>query len=367
MASETVSLELSIQDPTVPGRTLLDAIVDAGAGAERGGGIFAFASARGIATLLDDPVIEPLTKTAGFDLVVGMDAITDPRALSALVDRLPNRPGLTARVLLHGLPTLFHPKLCWFISNGRLTLIVGSGNLTPGGLTNNLEAFTVSTLEGTAAGHEEAKIAQWLARWDAQLIAPDAPEAVTRAKENSGAERSLKRAMSAEDEGAGSALPVAEDVDALVLEISRNAPRRTQLDVGQEQFRDFFGGEAGKQKRILLQHVDDRGNLADLEPPRALFRTKSDNYRFEAAAGRGIDYPDEGRPIGVFVRMPDGVIRYRLLWPGGAGHSEVEALLTERAGAAARGMRRASISSAELRAAWPNAPFFAREPGSQTR
>lgn len=323
-----------------------------------GGGIFAFASAQGITTFLDDPVIELVTKTSGFELIVGIDAITDERALSALADRLPTRPGLTGRVLLHGLPTLFHPKLCWFVSGERLTLVVGSGNLTLGGLTNNLEAFTVSTLHGPAAASAETEIARWLTRWDEHLVAPDATEAVARAKENSGAERSLKRPMAAEDDAPVDQLPVAEDADALVLEISRNAPRRTQLDVGREQFRDFFGGEPGKQKRIRLQHVNAGSGLAEVEPPRTLFRTRSDNYRFEAAAGRGIDYPPEGRPIGVFIRMSDGIFRYRLLWPGEAGHAEVEAFLTARVGAAGRSMRRAATTTVELHAAWPNAPFF---------
>ena len=229
MGPITNSVVFHFQDPSVPGKTLLDALADAAHGAESGGGIFAFASAQGIAMFLDDPVIEPWTKTANFELVVGMDAITDTRALSALVNRLPHRPGLTARVLLHELPALFHPKLTWFVRGETVILVVGSGNLTPGGLTNNLEAFTVATLQGPAANDVQTSITEWLNRWEAQLFAPDAPKAKARAKQNSGSERSLKKPMAVEDEESSPEfVPVHDESAVLVLEISRNAPRRTQ-------------------------------------------------------------------------------------------------------------------------------------------
>jgi hypothetical protein len=141
-------VSLHLQDPAQAGKTLLDAIAHAGDHAERGGGIFAFASARGVAMLLDDPVLGQLTKTGEFELVVGTDAVTDERALAALQDRMTaSHPGLRARVLVHDLPILFHPKLCWFVRGERLTLLVGSGNLTPGGLATNLEAFIVGELD----------------------------------------------------------------------------------------------------------------------------------------------------------------------------------------------------------------------------
>jgi hypothetical protein len=261
---------------------------------------------------------------------------------------------------LHELPTLFHPKLCWFVHGETLILVVGSGNLTPGGLTNNFEAFTVAALEGAAAKDAETSIAGWFDRWYAHLFAPDAPEAQARAEKNSGSERSLKKPMAVEDEESpADFLPVGDGSAVLVLEIPRNAPRRTQLDVGEVHFRDFFGGVVGSQKRIVIQHVDEDGTPEEVEPPRALFRTQSVNYRFEAAAGRGIDYPVQGRPIAVFVHRPDGVFRYRLLWPGATGHTEVEAFLTSRAGPrAGNHMRREPATVAELRAAWPNTPLL---------
>jgi hypothetical protein len=364
MAPSANSVVFHFQDPSVPGTTLLDALADAAHGAERGGGIFAFASAQGIATFLDDPVIEPLTKTTSFELVLGMDAITDTRALSALVDRLPHRPGLNARVLIHELPALFHPKLCWFVHGDAVTLVVGSGNLTPGGLTKNLEAFTVAALEGPTAAEAEASIAAWFDRWEAQLFAPDAPEAKAQAEKNSGAERSLKRPMATEKEDSSDELVRLDDESAvLVFEVPRNAPGRMQLNVSKNNFEDFFGGVPGSQKRILIQHVEADGSLAEVEPPRAVFRTSSRNFRFEVAADRTTPYPaqGQGRPIAVFVRRPDGIFRYRLLWPGGGGYPEMDSFLTSRTEPAGTNMRREPATVAELRAAWPNAPLLPRE------
>jgi hypothetical protein len=330
-----------IQDPSEAGRTLLDVLAEAGDGAERGGGIFAFASERGVAMLLDDPVMTALTKSGTFDLVVGVDAITNPRALVAMGKRASRRNGLSARVLLHDLPILFHPKLCWFVEGGELTLVLGSGNLTPGGLTNNFEAFTVTSYGPPTAAAVEAQITAWLTRWEQRLLATDAPEAVERAKQNSGAERSLRRPMPPEPEEAEPPPPGGDELDGLVAEITRNAPARTQVDIGKEQYSTFFGGEPKRKKRIRIQHVGPGDILGEIEL-RPLIETQSDNYRFEAGGRGRRGYPADGRP-------------YRLLWPGEPGHADLEAFLTAEQGA--DGVRRHPTDVASLRAAWPDSPF----------
>jgi hypothetical protein len=359
VADQTSDIEFEFQDPLSGGRTFLDAIAEAARDASGGGGIFAFASVRGIAMLLDDPVVRPLTEDGKLDLFVGVDAITNPGALQSLVKREKKRSGLTARVVANDLPALFHPKICWFAHEDRLDLLVGSGNLTPGGLTSNVEAFTALHLEGASALSAEAKIAAWIERWQPFFLSADDPRSIERAEKNSGAERSLRKSMPAEPElPEEAAAPLAES-SVLVAEISKNAPKRSQLDVGIEQFSGFFGGEIGKEKRILVQHVRANGGLDQLEQPRALFPTKSHNYRFEVSAGKGIEYPAEGRPIGLFARMSDAIFRYCLLWPGDPGHAEADAFLTERAGAFVRKMRRETATPAELLLAWPESPLFA--------
>jgi hypothetical protein len=352
-------IALTIQDPVAGGRTLLDAIADAAQGADRGGGIFAFATERGIATLLADPAVESLCKQAEFQLTVGIDSITDKRALEALLRWEGKRPGLQSRVFVHDLPWIFHPKLCWFARGSELIVVVGSGNLTQWGLGRNFEAFLSTALDGAEALAAEKEITDWLQRHEGQLLRPDATKALERAERNSGSERSFRKRMQREEEPEGEAPPPSPETDALVLEISRNAPGRMQLDIGLEQFRHFFGGEEGKARRIQIQHVESDGALAAPEPPRALIFTSSRNYRFEASANRDRDYPTEGRPIGVFVRVPGGIFRYRLLWPGDDGHAELDGFLAERAAVSrVDAMRRVMATLGELAGAWPDSPFL---------
>jgi hypothetical protein len=354
VADQASDIEFDFQDPLSGGRTFLDAIAEAARDASSGGGIFAFASVGGIGMLLDDPVVKSLTEGGELDLFIGVDAITNPGALKSLVKLEGKRSGLTARVVVHDLTALFHPKICWFEHANRLDLLVGSGNLTPGGLKGNVEAFTVLHLRGTSASNAKAKIVAWTERWQHFLLSPDDRRAIKRAKENSGAERSLRKRMPEEPENA----PLTdEEGSVLVAEISKNAPKRNQLDVGQRHFNGFFGG--GVNKEILVRHVGPDGSLGEIERPRALVKPRSRNFRFEVAAGREIEYPKDGRPIGLFARTQDGTFRYMLLQPGDPGHTEADAFLRERAGAFIKNMRRERATPAELLQAWPDSPLLA--------
>jgi len=359
----TPAVEFHLHDPAATGaRNVLEVLVEAAHGAERGGGIFAFASRAGIDMLLGDEELQPLLSGGGFELIVGVDSVTDTRALDRLTELSRRRPGLSARALVHGRGGIFHPKLCWFAAGERLRLVVGSGNLTLGGLARNTEASLATVLSGADAVESEAAIRAWTERWDDYLMAPDSPQAQARAAENSGSERSLRRRMPQEGEepAVEDAPPAEPGAEVLALDIPRNDPNRTQLDIGMAQFRSFFGGEPGQQRRILIQPVDGVGQLGEVERPRKLIETRSRNYRFEAGAGHRRPYPQEGRPIAVFARGGDGIFRYQLFWPEDPGHAEADAFLTSLAGREVGGkMRRETGTVGGLRAAWPEAPLLA--------
>jgi len=352
---------LSLQDPTAGGNNLLHAISRAARDADSGGGFFAFASFKGIEMLFKDEFLHRLAKKRGFELIVGVDAITNKGALDSLAGLSKRLPMFEARVLLHESPTLFHPKLCWFAKGSELTLIVGSGNLTPGGLVTNFEAFAVCPLSGAAAAAAKTEIEGFQHRWDHRLLPPDHPAALTRAAKNTGSERSLMKKMAPADEFPASTPAPEATALVLVAEISKNVDERTQLDVGIEMFTGFFGAKP-EGGHILIQPVSSSGKLEEVETPRAIFPTRSRNYRFEAKAGAGRKYPapGSGRPFGIFVRMPDGIFRYQLLWPTEPGYVEIDSLLTERAGVAKkkRPMRREAVTVTELAAAWPASPLL---------
>lgn len=361
----TSEVDFHLHDPAAfgEGQSLLDVLVNAASGASRGGGIFAFASRTGIEMLLEDEELRPMLDSGGFELIVGVDSVTDVRALERLSDLARRRSALDARVLVHGKGGLFHPKLCWFRHGDRLRLVVGSGNLTLGGLTRNTEASTVAVMRGGEAASAEARIRDWIERWHSNLLVPDDPVALAAAAENSGSERSFREKMQQADERV-----VSDDVPAvpseaavLALDVSKNvAQKRTQLEVGKEKVETYFGGVAGNAHRVLIQPVTGDGGVGAVEPPRALISSKSSNFRIELGAGHGRDYPQAGRPIALFVKGGDAIFRYRLLWPDDPGHVEADAFLTALAGRTMGGnMRRETATVADLREAWPDSPLLA--------
>jgi HKD family nuclease len=253
----TPEVDFHLHDPsTGEARTLLDVLVEAASGADRGGGIFAFASCTGIDMLLGDEELRPLVSEKGFELVVGVDSVTDVRALERLAQLSGSRTALMARVLVHDRGGIFHPKLCWFVHGDRLRLVVGSGNLTIGGLARNTEAFVATELSGGEASAAKAEIQVWLERWGDRLLSPDAAEARAAAAGNSGSERSLRRRMKREDEEsvAGDVPPAALEAEVLALDVSKNvAHSRTQLEVGKEKSETYFGSTSGRPHRVLIQ------------------------------------------------------------------------------------------------------------------
>ncbi|WP_448253921.1 hypothetical protein [Ottowia oryzae] len=109
-------MPLHIQDPTNPNSEyLVDTLLDACVGARAGGGAFAFLSAGGIQLLLRDNLFAEFLSRGQFELLFGVDAITDTAAVQSLTQVRHEHPNLGARAFL---PThsesIFHPKVAWF-------------------------------------------------------------------------------------------------------------------------------------------------------------------------------------------------------------------------------------------------------------
>ena len=140
-----MDIAFCFQDPTRTDTTYLyEAIVSAAEGAATWRGVYAFASRGAVDWLVDDPAVAQLVAGGGeVDLIVGLDAITNRRTLQRLQELEQLHQNFRPRVFGNDVVSLFHPKISDFTySNGGRTLIIGSGNLTPGGLMNNIEAYT---------------------------------------------------------------------------------------------------------------------------------------------------------------------------------------------------------------------------------
>ena len=380
-------MSLRIQDPTDPdSEYFIDALIDACDGAQAGGGAFAFMSAGGVRMFLKDTSFGEFVGRGQFDLVVGVDAITDGKAIDELSAVTANFPGLGARVLVPTHPrSIFHPKFAWFDRGDGGLLLTGSGNLTAVGLRLNIEAFSVQELDAD-------QMAATRARWDAFLqrtadcqFSPADPKVVALLERNALRRKAMREAGIEhpgevegdviEDGTAGEAEnvavgdqepqpsdefpPIEEATPVLIAEIPGGGSRWEQANFSKEMFIDFFGASTTQRRRAYFFHVRHDGALGEQEVRPAVV-VKSRNFRFELHAAKGLGYPADGRPIGIFARIAARTFLYMLLLPGLEGYEQITQLLDSREDEVQGKMRRIVFGAAEVRAAWPTAPIWQR-------
>lgn len=356
-------MRLHIQDPTDPQAPFLhERILELCKGALRGAGAFAFVTRAGVDLLLKDEVFRAFATRGRFDLIVGVDDVTNLRALAALQEASRDLPGLRVRVFYHDLAgALFHPKFCWFRHKSRGFLLVGSGNLTARALRGNWEAFAIEQLEPSFANDLEAQWEQWVLLHTDRLRPLDDVEVQARAALNVLQRRAVGPApagLEAEGAARGELAPEPTFLrEVLVAEIPRAASRWNQANFDLNTFRNFFGAQPGTVRRIVLQHVDATGALGPLEP-RPSVSVRSRNFRFELEAAAGLPYPNAGRPIAVFVRIAPRTFRYRLLMPSDPHHAILDAFLVRMWIGRPDRMRRVITNTDAIQQAWPDSPLW---------
>ena len=376
-------MTLRIQDPTDPASEyLVDTLLEACHGATRGAGAFAFLSTGGVQLFLRDRVFTDFANAGQFDLVVGVDAITDTAAIAALDAVRAASPSVGATVHIPSHPrSIFHPKFAWFEKPGGGVLVTGSGNMTAGGLRWNVEAYNVSPLSSQEV---RAVAAQWdafKARSAISLFTTDDPMVLARLQRNADRRR-LDRARPpgprlprpgehapaapeiVEDEAEASTdvdvLPaVTPDTEVLIAEISKSRVGFDQANFHKEIFFGFFGASMTAQRNAYFFHVKPSGALGHQEV-RPAVSVKSDNHRFELEAAKGVPYPVGAKPIGVFVRVATRTFVYSLAMPGTPEHAAMTGLLAAQIPSPGRFMRQILFTAAKVRAAWPASPLWGR-------
>ena len=172
-------MNLHLQDPLDPNAPFLqEKILEACAGASRGGGAFAFVTKSGVDLLLNDVAFKTFSSKGNFDLVVGVDDITNPLALASLQQLAGEVDTLQVRAFYHEQQpnATFHPKFCWFRHKKTAVLITGSGNLTGRAMRGNWEASTISELDEKDAIALESHWATWTQAHAERLRALDDPD-----------------------------------------------------------------------------------------------------------------------------------------------------------------------------------------------
>jgi len=382
-------MPLHIQDPTNPNSEyLVDTLLDACVGARAGGGAFAFLSAGGVQLLLRDDLFAGFLGRAHFELLFGVDAITDTAAVNALAKVRQEHPNLGARAFVpaHS-KSIFHPKVAWFDQGNGGLLITGSGNLTAGGLRWNIEAYAVKRLTGAAMERLREQWDQYVVLTRACQLDTEDPRVTALLEQNAARRKAMRQAGIVErgdaeeelaharplvftenprefrvgslDQPADEVPPITADTEVLVAEIPRASNRWGQANFDQATFFDFFGASDRVQRRAYFFHLREDGTLG-FQEVRPAVAVRSHNYRFELDAASGLAYPDDGRPIGAFAKVGARTFVYMLLMPRSAGHAELAQLLNRSAIASAGRLRRIVYRAAAVQAAWPTAPLWRR-------
>jgi hypothetical protein len=361
-----------LQTPDISSPKLLANILAECGPATKAGAAFAFASAQGVKLLAAEPVFSQFLKASELVMVVGLDAITDTRAVDEFRKLNKSHPNFKPKFFIHQTGgSLFHPKTIWLKTANGGVIITGSGNLTSGGLKSNWEAMAVDSLTVAEMTAAEKSWDAWLKKHSKELFDVDDPKVAARAEANKRLRAKIKKALKAPAEETpeieaeiDAATEAAEDIQQelklnpiLIAEIPKASNRWEQANFDKKSFIEFFGVTLGVPKTVRFFHVQPDGSLVaeKVRPPVAV---KSQNFRFELSAASGLPYPKNGVPIGVFERVSDSDFNYVLLMPGSLDHTLIAKYLDVDYPKKTRVLRRVQLTSGDLQKIWPAAPFF---------
>lgn len=351
---------LVIQDPTdEKGTYLLESILNVLPHAHSLTGAFAFASSAGIRLLTQDEMFQAVARLHPVDLVVGIDAVTNVRALDELERVCREFQNVSVRAFYNPRPeSLFHPKFVFMRSATGGTLIAGSGNLTEGGLLGHWEAYSVETMNAQEIDAVQTAWEAWKEKHRDALLPLDDPKVRERAMGNNVMAREgdmptlVAPQIPLQEPDTTQLLP--NDAQALIAEIPRSGNRWKQANFDKYNYETFFG--ANENRMVVFRHVNGNGSMAEYERNRPPVTVKSRNFRFELDAASGLDYPEEGRPIGIFIRVATRTFFYRLLLPGDSQYDTVLDILDQWGDGS--DVRRLRMTVEQLRQEWPGAPFW---------
>lgn len=378
-------MTLMIQDPAFSNSMKLgEALIDASKIGIEGAGAFAFVEENGINLFLEDSAFIAYISQYKFQLIIGTDSITDPKAVKKLRDYCQKHKNLNVYAYIHdSRKYLFHPKICWFKTKNGGISIIGSGNLTERGLFHNIEMYSVNELTNQELLDVQSRWNDWIDESISNNYLFDIDDPIVDHAVNLSATRGVKalgtrtnnstqlpkvltdlyshqpkitsirksKIVSANkssqvpkksskiiSQQVPQVLPVKinqiqnsvwqiNDSDRiLVAEVPKSGARWKQVNFDKDSFQNFFGavpnGMAGTYL-ILLKAVDNQGNLASTES-RPSVSVASHNFRFEINAATGLPYPTgKKRPLLIFTEVSTRSFLYELIMPGDSRYTEV--------------------------------------------
>lgn len=360
-----------LQTPHGKSPKLLQNILDQCGPAQKGGGAFAFASAQGVKLLGAEPIFQAFLNVYEFTMIVGLDAITDTRAVDELAKLSKIYPNFKPKLFLHSTGgSLFHPKTLWLRTAKGGVVITGSGNLTSGGLKSNWEAMAIQTLSAAEMAAAEKIWDDWIKAHRSQIVDLDDPRAIEKAKANkivrSKIKKALKKAEGGEDVADEDIDALVESVDeveqeillnpVLIAEIPKSGDRWQQVNFDLKSYQEYFGVTKSATRHVRFYELMPDGSLGAPEERQSV-SVASRNFRFEVGAATGKPYPTEGHPICIFEQIDENTFHYVLLMPEDAAHARIQKFLNDTYTRTNKKLR-IQMTAGTLKAVWPDAPFF---------
>lgn len=250
---------------------------------------------------------------------------------------------------------------------------MGSGNLTEKGLRRNWEAFNVIEVSETEIKNIETQWNDWITHNSELLRSINDEEVILRVKNNAKIYRKIKKDIVPnidsieeipeldtfnDDNEDIEAWQYGESDRVLIAEIPRASNRWNQANFNKDTFINYFGATPGDNSlRILLRSVKTDGSLGDIEI-RPSISVRSHNWRFELKLAAGLTYPDNGRPIGIFIRVSRRMFLYTIAMPNLPYYNEVISYLNSIIPLNNDDIRRCPTDVQNLRNNCPNLPIW---------
>ena len=266
---------------------------------------------------------------------------------------------LRVRVFLHDTTgSTFHPKFCWFDCGHYGLTVTGSGNLTQKGMQRNREAFEYTRLSIDMLEETKNRWVSWLKNAAPFLKSINDEEVRARAEENASRMRTVQRnrvrrrrevqlavdfehhEIDQTDEVTETVAYIDDEIGAwefdlssrvLVAEIPRGGrgkSRWKQANFDKDTFQNYFESTPGVQGQLALTLRDVKwdGSLGEIQH-RTPGSRPSVNFHIELSVERGTIYPDEGRVLGVFVKISSRTFLYMLVFPNHFDHNALQMML----------------------------------------
>lgn len=299
------------------------------------------------------------TSTRELHWIVGADMVTTAEALVRLRDLENMSEGrCSVRVLEDPSRGLFHPKAFIFErTDGSGAVLIGSNNVTPGGLENNIEA---AVLIDDLSNQE---MEPWRQFWQRLLglgpvLHSITDDLIARVREERKRQRGPRRRR----------VRTTEEIDPVLVQgnprillryIAGAGGRTSQVHFSRRMAEQFFGLSPAENRTISIQMVQPEQPPGRLERNRPLvFSQVNKNSRIEM---RGVqerlphDYPSGWYAILLVQEVESGRFRYMTLIPTDHGYNEVDNYLKQvpRHGVA---FQEDIIQLSRLLEIWPDYP-----------